>query len=188
MVETVSREELKLKMDGGESFVLVETLQEVAYRHEHLPAAINLPPDRVRELAPRLLPDRGRRSSSTVLHRRDMPRRTPPGSWRPWGMRTSRIMPAGSPTGSRRGCRRRVTTDIRRGREVKNVEATRVTVDEVKERMERGEQFAFVDTRNPQAWGEADTKLPGAVRVAADELDAHLAEIPRDRAVITYCT
>ena len=42
------------------------------------------------------------------------------------------------------------------------MEATRVTVDEVKERMERGEQFAFVDTRNPQAWGEADTKLPGA--------------------------
>jgi hypothetical protein len=28
------------------------------------------------------------------------------------------------------------------------MEATRVTVDEVRERMERGEQFAFVDTRN----------------------------------------
>jgi hypothetical protein len=36
------------------------------------------------------------------------------------------------------------------------MEATRVTVDEVRERMERGEQFAFVDTRNPQAWGEAE--------------------------------
>jgi rhodanese-related sulfurtransferase len=73
-------------------------------------------------------------------------------------------------------------------REVKAVEATRVTVDEVKERMDRGEQFAFVDTRNPQAWGEADTKLPGAIRVPADELEQHLDEIPRDRAVITYCT
>ena len=68
------------------------------------------------------------------------------------------------------------------------MEATRVTVDEVKERMDRGEQFTFVDTRNPQAWGEAETKLPGAVRVPADELEQHLAEIPRDRAVITYCT
>jgi rhodanese-related sulfurtransferase len=68
------------------------------------------------------------------------------------------------------------------------VEATRVTVDEVKERMDRGEQFAFVDTRNPQAWGEADTKLPGAIRVPANELEQHLDEIPRDRAVITYCT
>ena len=71
---------------------------------------------------------------------------------------------------------------------MKAVEATRVTVDEVKERMERGEQFTFVDTRNPQAWGEAETKLPGAIRVPAGELEQHLEEIPRDRAVITYCT
>jgi rhodanese-related sulfurtransferase len=71
---------------------------------------------------------------------------------------------------------------------VKAVEATRVTVDEVRERMERGEQFAFVDTRNPVAWGESDVKLPGAIRVPADELGQHLDEIPRDRAVITYCT
>jgi rhodanese-related sulfurtransferase len=68
------------------------------------------------------------------------------------------------------------------------MEATRVTTDEVKERMDRGEQFTFVDTRNPQAWGEADTKLPGAVRVPADEVEQHLDEIPRDRVVITYCT
>ena len=71
---------------------------------------------------------------------------------------------------------------------MKVMEPTRVTVDEVKERMERGEPLAFVDTRNPKAWGEADSKLPGAIRVPADELDEHLQEIPRDRAVITYCT
>jgi ArsR family transcriptional regulator len=68
------------------------------------------------------------------------------------------------------------------------MEATRVTVDEVRERMDRGEQFTFVDTRNPQAWGESDVKLPGAIRVPAGELEQHLSEIPRDRAVITYCT
>ena len=68
------------------------------------------------------------------------------------------------------------------------MEATRVTVEEVKERIGRGEQFTFVDTRNPQAWGESDVKLPGAVRVPADEVNEHLSEIPRDRAVITYCT
>jgi rhodanese-related sulfurtransferase len=68
------------------------------------------------------------------------------------------------------------------------MEQTRVTVDEVSERMSRGEPFAFVDTRNAQAWGEADTKLPGAVRVPADEVDEHLDVIPRDRTVITYCT
>ena len=39
-----------------------------------------------------------------------------------------------------------------------------------------------------EAWGEAETKLPGAIRVPADEVGQHLQEIPRDRAVITYCT
>ena len=58
-METISREELKGKMDRGEAFTLVETLAEVAYQHEHLPGAFNLPPDRVRELAPTLLPDKG---------------------------------------------------------------------------------------------------------------------------------
>jgi len=68
------------------------------------------------------------------------------------------------------------------------MEATRVTVDEVKERMGRGEQFVFLDTRNPQAWGEAETKLPGAIRVPADEAEQLLDEVPRDRTVVTYCT
>jgi rhodanese-related sulfurtransferase len=68
------------------------------------------------------------------------------------------------------------------------MEATRVTIDEVKTRMDRGEPLAFVDTRNPTAWGESDSKLPGAIRLTADEVEAHLDEIPRDRTVITYCT
>ena len=68
------------------------------------------------------------------------------------------------------------------------MEVTRVTVDEVKERMDRGESFTFIDTRNPTAWAEADTKLPGALRIPADEAAQHLNEIPHDRTVITYCT
>ena len=68
------------------------------------------------------------------------------------------------------------------------MEATRITTDEVRERLERGEQFTFVDTRNPTAWGEAETKLPNALRVPAGEVEQHLDEIPKDRAVITYCT
>ena len=68
------------------------------------------------------------------------------------------------------------------------MEVTRITVDEVAERLNRGEQFTFVDTRNPTAWGEADQKLPGAVRVPAEEVDQHVDEIPHDRVVITYCT
>ncbi|HKZ80008.1 MAG TPA: hypothetical protein VJ124_17170 [Pyrinomonadaceae bacterium] len=68
------------------------------------------------------------------------------------------------------------------------MEATRVTVDELRERMDRGERLSYVDTRNPKAWAAAETKLLEAIRVPADEVQKHLAEIPRDRTVITYCT
>ena len=68
------------------------------------------------------------------------------------------------------------------------MEVTRVTVDEISERLDRGEMFTFVDTRNPKAWAEAETKLPGAIRISADDLEQHLDQIPRDRTVITYCT
>jgi hypothetical protein len=52
------------------------------------------------------------------------------------------------------------------------MEAPRVTVDEVKERMDRGEQLTFMDTRNPRAWGEAGTKLPGAISRARQQVGA----------------
>jgi rhodanese-related sulfurtransferase len=68
------------------------------------------------------------------------------------------------------------------------MEATRITVEELKERMNRGERFTVLDNRNPNAWSEAESKLPGALRVPADDVDRRLDEIPRDRAIITYCT
>ena len=71
---------------------------------------------------------------------------------------------------------------------MQSMEATRITVDEVKQRLDRGEQFTFVDTRNPKAWAEAESKLPSAIRVPADELEQHLNEIPKDRTAIIYCT
>ena len=71
----------------------------------------------------------------------------------------------------------------------KNVpEPTRVTVDEVIERLNRGEQFVFIDARNPNAWGKAETKLPGAIRIPSDEVAQHLNDIPQGRTIITYCT
>ena len=57
MVRTISREELQNKIKRGDKFQLVETLPKVAYEHAHLPGAINLPPDQVKDAAT-LLPDK----------------------------------------------------------------------------------------------------------------------------------
>ena len=58
MIKTISRDELKQKIDRKDNFLLVETLPKTAYEHAHLPGAINLPPDQVSVLAPKLLPDK----------------------------------------------------------------------------------------------------------------------------------
>jgi adenylyltransferase/sulfurtransferase len=65
---------------------------------------------------------------------------------------------------------------------------SRVTAEEVKTRLDRGEPLVFLDVRNPKAWAEVDRKLPGAIRIPLDELPARISEIPKDRAIITYCT
>ena len=65
---------------------------------------------------------------------------------------------------------------------------TRITVEEAKARMDRGEPLLFIDSRNPEAWAKASVKLPGAVRVPAGETEKHLKEIAPDRTIVTYCT
>jgi len=58
MVETITREDLKAKLDQGAKLTLVEALPETYYADKHLPGAVNIPHDRVDALAPDLLPDR----------------------------------------------------------------------------------------------------------------------------------
>jgi len=48
MSKTISREELKARLDGGDPPVLVEALPLKYYRHSHLPGALHLPHDQVR--------------------------------------------------------------------------------------------------------------------------------------------
>lgn len=54
----ITRDELKVRIGRGGDFKLVETLPPEQFREGHLPGAINLPPDQVLTLAPRLLPDK----------------------------------------------------------------------------------------------------------------------------------
>ena len=67
-------------------------------------------------------------------------------------------------------------------------DAPRITVDELKRRMEAGENFVLIDVRNPQAWAESDTMLPEAIRVPMDKLEEVLPRIPKDKPIVAYCT
>ena len=54
----IGREELREKLERADPLVLLEVLGPQYYRHSHLPGALNLPPGKVGEMAPTLLPDK----------------------------------------------------------------------------------------------------------------------------------
>lgn len=63
----------------------------------------------------------------------------------------------------------------------------RITVDELKRRMESGEDFTIIDVRH-QAWAGSDTMIPESIRIPLDELEKNLARVSKDRPVVAYCT
>lgn len=58
MDNTISTRDLKLKIDKKQGITIVETLAPERYREAHLPGALNMPPDQIKELAPKLLPNK----------------------------------------------------------------------------------------------------------------------------------
>ncbi len=58
MSQEITRDELRQKIERGDRFILAEVLAPDVYAKGHLPGAVNLPPERVRELASSLLPDK----------------------------------------------------------------------------------------------------------------------------------
>jgi rhodanese-related sulfurtransferase len=64
-------------------------------------------------------------------------------------------------------------------------DALRITVEELKKRMDAGEDFTVIDVRNPEAWAETDTVIPEAIRVPLDKLEANLSRIPKSRPVVS---
>jgi len=66
--------------------------------------------------------------------------------------------------------------------------SNRISADEANARVLAGEPMVFVDSRNPQAWAKSDRKIPGAVRVPADDVESHDTDIDRHSTIVVYCT
>lgn len=64
----------------------------------------------------------------------------------------------------------------------------RISIDDLKKRMAAGEDTIFIDTRNPQAWGQSDVTIPDAIRLTLDNFEKHLDELPKNKPIVTYCT
>ncbi len=53
----LSTSDLKSKLEQKQA-VVVETLVPELYREAHIPGALNMPPEKIKELAPQLLPNK----------------------------------------------------------------------------------------------------------------------------------
>ena len=58
MESTISTKRLKAKLDQKQKITVVETLAPERYREAHIPGALNIPPEKIKELAPQMLPNK----------------------------------------------------------------------------------------------------------------------------------
>jgi hypothetical protein len=63
----------------------------------------------------------------------------------------------------------------------------RIGVDDAHSKYERGE-ITIIDQLTTNQDRAASQQIAGAIRIPAAELPDRLAELPRDRGVISYCT
>jgi adenylyltransferase/sulfurtransferase len=64
----------------------------------------------------------------------------------------------------------------------------KVSVAELKRRLDRGEDVVVLDVRQPHAYAEFPGDIPGSVRIPPPDVPTRYDEIPRNRLVVPYCT
>ena len=60
-----------------------------------------------------------------------------------------------------------------------------ITAAEVKARLEAKDDFLFLDVRSPMEYKQEH--LPGSTLIPLGELRSRLAELPRDKDIVTFC-
>jgi hypothetical protein len=64
----------------------------------------------------------------------------------------------------------------------------RITVQELKAKLDKGEDVAILDVRTGSDWGRSLYKIKGAIRVPITQVEERTRHLPKDKEVITYCT
>jgi membrane protein DedA with SNARE-associated domain len=64
----------------------------------------------------------------------------------------------------------------------------RITVHELKERIDAGEDFIIVDIRGNLRFEPGGGLIPGAVRIPPAEIDQHMHLLNREKWIVMYCT
>ena len=77
---------------------------------------------------------------------------------------------------------------LQRRRFLRKLRIARISQDELKRDLDSGKPVLVVDLRSELDVAAAPFVIPGALRIAAEELERRHHDIPRDRDVIVYCS
>jgi membrane protein DedA with SNARE-associated domain len=77
---------------------------------------------------------------------------------------------------------------IQRRRFLRRLRIARITPKELMDKLTAGEIISIVDLRQPMDIEAFPQMIPGALRIAMEEIEDRHAEIPRDRDVVLYCS
>jgi membrane protein DedA with SNARE-associated domain len=75
-----------------------------------------------------------------------------------------------------------------RQRFLRDLRIARITPEQLKEKIDAGEDLVIVDLRHALDFEAEPETIPGAFRMDAQDLEEHKDRIPVDREVILYCT
>ena len=64
----------------------------------------------------------------------------------------------------------------------------RITKEQLRAKMEKGEDIIVLDVRTGMSYKGSDIKIKGAMRIPPDAIDMRYKELPLDKEIITYCT
>jgi membrane protein DedA with SNARE-associated domain len=77
---------------------------------------------------------------------------------------------------------------VRRRLFLRQLRIARITPEELKERMDQGDLVVVVDLRHASDFDATRVSIPGAIRIAVEDIDSGHERIPRDREIILFCT
>ena len=77
---------------------------------------------------------------------------------------------------------------VQRQRFLRRLRIARITPKELMERLTAGDEVMIVDLRQPLDVEALPYMIPGALRMAMEELEKRHQEIPRDRDIVLYCS
>lgn len=77
---------------------------------------------------------------------------------------------------------------VARQRFLRRIRIARITPDELKAKLDAGEDVLVVDVRHRVDFDCEPVIIPGAIHVMMEEIETRHREIPREREIVLYCT